>query len=180
MLPADAEFANIKKEFAEISAPSDDHAAYESFLARNRNFVLLCQNNPLIAKLQLPQLLTAMTCTQPRRYSIASSPLTRPKSFGVCVGVVRHTENVDSTMQDWEGLASGFLKRCEPGNTLWVRMRPSQAAFHLPDDESVPVIMIAAGTGIAPFLGFMVVHCIYFVGFFRAEMPTGTPPRSGS
>jgi cytochrome P450/NADPH-cytochrome P450 reductase len=38
---------------------------------------------------------------------------------------------------------------------IFVRTRPSQEAFHLPATPDVPVTMVAAGTGIAPFLGFL-------------------------
>jgi cytochrome P450/NADPH-cytochrome P450 reductase len=36
-----------------------------------------------------------------------------------------------------------------------VGVRSSAAAFHLPADPSVPVVMFAAGSGIAPMRGFI-------------------------
>ncbi|KAF7978248.1 hypothetical protein HWV62_1270 [Athelia sp. TMB] len=139
-LPADEEHAALKKELAEVSAPSYDASQYEAFAKKNRNFVLLCENYPLITKsLELPQILTAMTCTQPRRYSIASSPLAHPDTVSVCIGVVH--EIVPISGRDFEGLSSGFLKRAEPGQEIWARTRAAQETFHLPEDPKVPVIM---------------------------------------
>ncbi|KAJ7713590.1 hypothetical protein B0H14DRAFT_2546516 [Mycena olivaceomarginata] len=97
----------------------------------------------------LPKLLTILRATQPRRYSIASSPLADSCVAKLCVGVE------DSRVSDYEGLCSGFLKRAGAGHILWVRHRSSQDSFHLPTDPTIPVTMVAAGTGISAFLGFM-------------------------
>ena len=54
-----------------------------------------------------------------------------------------------------EGVASHYLASVQPGDRIHVAVRPSHQAFHLPQDaENVPVICVAAGTGLAPFRGF--------------------------
>ncbi|KAK7432595.1 hypothetical protein QQZ08_000802 [Neonectria magnoliae] len=54
------------------------------------------------------------------------------------------------------GVATSFLSELTPGDKLHVSVRPSTAAFHLPSDaENTPVICIAAGSGLAPFRGFI-------------------------
>lgn len=54
------------------------------------------------------------------------------------------------------GVATNYLAHLAPGDKLHVNVRRSHQAFHLPkDSKNVPVIMIAAGTGLAPFRGFI-------------------------
>ncbi len=54
------------------------------------------------------------------------------------------------------GVASSYLASLAAGDKLHVAVRPSHAAFHLPaDGERSPVILVAAGTGLAPFRGFV-------------------------
>lgn len=79
-----------------------------------------------------------------RQYIISSSPLATP---GRC------TLTVDTRSP---GVASSYLARLQPGDRTLVSVRESHPSFHLPwDAESTPVIMVAAGTGIAPFRGFV-------------------------
>jgi cytochrome P450/NADPH-cytochrome P450 reductase len=53
------------------------------------------------------------------------------------------------------GVASNFLSSLTAGERLHVAVRASQA-FHLPGDaENTPLICIAAGSGLAPFRGFI-------------------------
>ena len=54
------------------------------------------------------------------------------------------------------GVATNYLNALGKGDKVHVSVRQSPAAFHLPrDPESTPVICVAAGTGIAPFRGFV-------------------------
>ncbi|EME77285.1 uncharacterized protein MYCFIDRAFT_88699 [Pseudocercospora fijiensis CIRAD86] len=82
-----------------------------------------------------------------RQYSISSSPLADPSLATITFSVIESDEHI--------GTATSYLKSLEPGSTLQVAVKKSSAAFHLPLDESIPVIMVAAGTGLAPFRGFL-------------------------
>ncbi|KAJ7890372.1 cytochrome P450 [Mycena leptocephala] len=147
-LPADAKFQTIRDTLCSASVTSDPND--DAFFKKNRNFTQLLMNYPVLGQaLDLQKLLVILRATQPRPYSLASSPLVDSRMAKLCVGVE------DSRVADYEGLCSGFLKRAEVGHTVWVRHRSSQDSFHLPTDPTIPITMVAAGTGISAFLGFL-------------------------
>jgi len=86
-----------------------------------------------------------------RRYSISSSPLDDPGVASITVGVVRGPAL--SGHGTFRGVASTYLAGVEAGQVVKVAVA-SSGGFQPPDDASVPIIMIGAGTGIAPFRGF--------------------------
>ncbi|USP74599.1 uncharacterized protein yc1106_01873 [Curvularia clavata] len=89
-----------------------------------------------------------------RQYSISSSPLWNPNHVTLTYSVV--DQPALSGQGRHVGVATNYLASLVPGDKLHVNVRPSHQAFHLPkDSQSVPVIMIAAGTGLAPFRGFI-------------------------
>ena len=53
------------------------------------------------------------------------------------------------------GVASNYLADLTSGDVLYVGVRKTRDAFHLPEDTANPVVMVAAGTGYAPFRGFV-------------------------
>lgn len=88
---------------------------------------------------------------QPRLYSISSSPKKHPGEIHLTVGEV-HYELEGAARK---GVASTYLgNRLAPGGNAGVYIQRS-SHFHLPEDDSVPLIMIGPGTGIAPFRAFL-------------------------
>ncbi|KAJ7656162.1 cytochrome P450 [Mycena polygramma] len=150
-LPADDKF-NALRETLSAASTASDKDAINSFAQKNRNFSELIANYPILAQaLNLQKLLIILRATQPRRYSVASSPLVDPRIVKLCVGVE------DTRVSPHQGLCSSFLARAEVGHVVWVKSRSSQESFHLPTDPAVPIIMVAAGTGISAFLGLTVL-----------------------
>jgi sulfite reductase (NADPH) flavoprotein alpha-component len=93
----------------------------------------------------------ALDPLQPRLYSIASSPKTAPGRVALTVDAVRYAVGERPRV----GVASTFFaERLPPGTKLKAYVQKSQG-FGLPEDASVPIIMIGPGTGIAPFRAFL-------------------------
>jgi sulfite reductase (NADPH) flavoprotein alpha-component len=91
-----------------------------------------------------------LTKLQPRLYSVASSLRVFPEQVHLIVDVVRY----ESRGRLRKGVASSFL--AERADDAPVPVFPSSAKhFHMPDDHSLPLIMIGPGTGIAPFRAFL-------------------------
>lgn len=87
----------------------------------------------------------------PRLYSVASSLSAVPEEVHLTVGVVRYLMNG----RQCTGVASGHLAaRVAAGQQLPVYVH-ANASFRLPEDPALPVIMIGAGTGVAPFRAFI-------------------------
>lgn len=87
----------------------------------------------------------------PRLYSIASAQDEAGAEVHLTVGVVQFEHHE----KPYTGACSGFLGRqLEEGDEVrvFVEHNPN---FRLPTDGEKPVIMIGAGTGIAPFRSFM-------------------------
>ena len=53
------------------------------------------------------------------------------------------------------GVASNFLAELAPGDRVQVAVRPSAAAFALPADPRVPLVLFCAGAGLAPMRAFV-------------------------
>lgn len=93
----------------------------------------------------------ALEPLQPRLYSISSSHNATPSRLSLTVDAVRYTIGKRRRL----GMASTFLAdRIAPGDTLPVYVQKAHG-FGLPQDPSVPIIMIGPGTGIAPFRAFL-------------------------
>lgn len=92
-----------------------------------------------------------------RQYSVSSTPLENPHevtlTYTVHTGSVTYGETPDAN-QYALGVASNYLAFLEPGDDLLCSVK-SSADFHLPADPTTPVVMFAAGSGVAPFRGFI-------------------------
>lgn len=99
--------------------------------------------------------LSHLPALHPRFYSVCSSPndpyvefIYNPVDYLTPNGILR------------KGVCSSWLDRCrdlqQKGKKLEfsIFLRPSPH-FRLPEDPSLPVIMICAGTGVSPFIGFL-------------------------
>ncbi len=100
-----------------------------------------------------------------RLYSIASAPRSKgdakPETLRLTVGRLAYqtTDSDVSSAAKRYGTASNYLHRMasqSPADTPPVSLNIVPALrFRLPADGGCPIVMFAAGTGIAPFMGFL-------------------------
>ena len=114
-----------------------------------------------------------------RPYTIASSSKEDSTRIGICVSMVQQTakplaavlaeleskgfqvpkaagylQRLGQEDRRFRGLCSEMLcMRTSLGARLWIQARPS--SFRLPKRTTTPIIMLGAGTGLAPFRGFV-------------------------
>lgn len=115
-----------------------------------------------------------------RQYSISSSPLDDPT---VCTLTYSVLDQVHWSGEGrFLGAASNYLEQLGPNESIQVSVRQSHQSFHLPTEiDQIPMILICAGTGVAPFRGFIqeraiqakagrkLASCILFMGCRHPE-----------
>eukprot|EP01122_Echinamoeba_exundans_P001622 TRINITY_DN11641_c0_g1_i1.p1 TRINITY_DN11641_c0_g1~~TRINITY_DN11641_c0_g1_i1.p1 ORF type:complete len:673 (-),score=98.26 TRINITY_DN11641_c0_g1_i1:100-2118(-) len=102
-------------------------------------------------RLDFEDLLELTPALQCRYYSISSSPLVLPNALDLTV--VRHRFGSADGSSVMNGLCSTFLNEVSVGDVVRVFVKPT--LFKLPEDPAVPILMIGAGTGLAPMRGFI-------------------------
>ena len=96
----------------------------------------------------LPKLLRKL---QPRYYSISSSPQAYPGELHLTVGVV----NYENAGRVKHGACSTYLSEVSVENEQVPIFIESNPNFRLPKNDETPIIMVGAGTGIAPYRAFI-------------------------
>jgi sulfite reductase (NADPH) flavoprotein alpha-component len=135
------------KELQDLCSP-DQSGARTAFLRRHH--VLDIVERFPVPGVDADTLLAGLRPLQPRLYSIASSLAAAPDEAHLTVSTVRY----DLNGRPRTGVASGQLAH-QTGDDATVPVYvQANALFHLPDDD-VPILMVGAGTGIAPYRAFM-------------------------
>jgi sulfite reductase (NADPH) flavoprotein alpha-component len=117
------------------------------FLTKYKSNVNTNQN------IDIQQVIALLNPITPRLYSISSAPDAHENEVHLTVGLHKFTSNFDNNKTEKIGLASDFLANY-PKNTqldFYIHKNP---IFKLPAEDK-DIIMIGAGTGIAPFRSFL-------------------------
>ena len=115
------------------------------------------QQHPSI-KLPLPHFLSMLPQMRPRTYSFASAPGWEPGHGTLIFSVVSPRQATEAGGRCPGGLATGFMARLKPGDSIAVARRPCRPELNAPIISPMsqrPVIMIAVGAGLAPFHGML-------------------------
>lgn len=119
--------------------------------------------------LSLSSFLSMLVQLRPRAYSFSSAPDWKPGYATLTYTVVDFADSTTRGMNGHSkskaagedmvvhrhGLASGYLSSLGPGNSIYVSLHSASPYFCLQKNNSLPVIMVGAGTGLAPFRAFL-------------------------
>ncbi|WP_421999727.1 bifunctional cytochrome P450/NADPH--P450 reductase [Reyranella sp.] len=138
-------------EKAELEAMAGER--YESLVLERRCSVIDLLERFESCSLGFGPYLDMLPPMRARQYSISSSPLWKPDHVTLTVSVVDAAAL--SGAGRFQGVASSYLARLQAGDRVSLAVRPSNARFHPPTDPGTPIVMICAGSGVAPFRGFL-------------------------
>ena len=127
--------------------------SYDAEVLAKRMSVLELLERFGACELTFADFLTMLPPLRARQYSISSSPLWKADHCTLTFSVL--DAPAASGQGRYVGVASSFLAHAEPGTRIPVAVRPPNAAFHPPASPETPIIMACAGTGLAPFHGFL-------------------------
>ena len=146
--------SSVDSSDATKAALNDLAASYaEKVLAKRLSILDILEAYPDI---QLPfgTYLEMLPAMRVRQYSISSSPLHNSQRPSLTVSVVE-APALSGKAEPFLGVASNFLAGLRPGDVVQLAVRASSAAFHPPEDPTVPMVMFAAGSGLSPMRGFL-------------------------
>ncbi|ROP59664.1 sulfite reductase (NADPH) alpha subunit [Enterobacter sp. BIGb0383] len=133
-----------KSETLDVLLSSGHEAELKQWLW-GRQIIDLLRMFPV--RVDISEWLAVLRPLQPRLYSISSGPTASPEQVALTVSTVRYGDNKEKG-----GVCSTWLADRAESAEIFIQ---SSAHFHLPTDPQTPIIMVGAGTGIAPFHGFL-------------------------
>ena len=104
-------------------------------------------------QLSREELLELFEPLAPRHYSIATSSRRRGRELELVVGVLEGPARSGDGF--FRGVSSSYLAAAVPGQQIRMRVDPARQAFRAGADPDRNVILVSAGTGVAPFRGFI-------------------------
>lgn len=131
-------------------------------------------------KINVGDFLAMLPPMRVRQYSISSSPLANPSECTITFSVLNAPSLASSTDTATEeqarylGVASTYLSLLQPGELAHISVRPSHHGFKPPSDLETPMIMACAGSGIAPFRGFVMERAEKIKGRLQHTQPLST------
>jgi cytochrome P450 / NADPH-cytochrome P450 reductase len=128
--------------------------SHQELIFKKRVSVLdILESHPSI-KFSLGAFLHLLPPMRVRQYSISSSPLWNPTHVTLTLSVVT-VPALSGRHELFLGVASNYIASLRPGDKVQLAVRASATAFHAPVDPKAPMVMFAAGSGLAPMRGFI-------------------------
>jgi sulfite reductase alpha subunit-like flavoprotein/nitric oxide synthase oxygenase domain/subunit len=105
-------------------------------------------NRPVV---RMAEILVILNRLQPRYYSISSSEKVNAKEVTITVGVLNIETSEGVKMN---GVSSNYLASLQAGTDRAI-VAVHKSSFRLPADPKAPILMVGAGTGLSPMMGFL-------------------------
>lgn len=163
-----ASTSHVKETLSAMTASKE--AFLEHLTANHLSFVRILQQTQTIAldssaswkPLSLSFVIDHVSPLAPRLYSISSSAMISPRQVSLTVAN-KPTVLVNNPSVTIPGLASSFLTGPKHSDTLehniscatTIYAQIRQTTFKLPVNPATPIVLVAAGSGIAPFRAFI-------------------------
>ena len=163
-------YTGSEKEKGDLQRFVSDEALYQSTILAKRYSILdLLDDYPSI-KLPFSIYVDMLKPLMPRQYSISSSPLASSSSSSSEADKtttpapmlrasitydIHSAPSLSNPSRLFHGVATTYLASLTPGQKIHAHVRSTNRAFHLPPSPSTPLILICAGSGIAPMRGFL-------------------------
>ncbi|XP_065560101.1 nitric oxide synthase, inducible-like isoform X2 [Artemia franciscana] len=145
-------YATNQTEKENLNLLSQDVGVYEQWKHSNRPTILSFLE--AFPSLSIPPeaIISKIPLMKPRYYSVSSClSMSLPTSVDLIVGVVKFTTEDGSSRN---GLCSMYLNEAAVGTIVNAFFR-REPGFHLPNDQSDPIILVAPDTAIYPVQVFL-------------------------
>lgn len=143
-----------EQEALRAMVASDD--AFKEQVADRRITVLDLLTSFPSADVPFPAFLALLPPLRPRYYSISSSPIAEADRCSLTYSVIDAPSWSGVSGGRFQGVAGTYLRSLQPGDQAQVAVRSTNPHFRPPPDpEATPVVMVCAGSGLAPFRGFV-------------------------
>ncbi len=148
------EYTEDEAERQHLEALTDHDIVKSQIIDKRISLLDLVEQNAGIV-LPFTSFLTHLPAMNPRHYSISSSPLVDPTSCSLTYTVIDQPSWSDSQKR-FVGITGRYLASLRPGDQALVGVRNTNKLFRLPaSPETTPLLLFGAGSGIAPFRGFL-------------------------
>ena len=131
----------------------DDDSYQTQVLDKHLSLIDLAMQFPPSEPLPVAHLEQAFSAIKPRTYSISSAPTPGSRRASLTVGVLERPALAGSGT--FHGICSTYLAEMPADAQFFMKIKRPGPGFALPEDDAKAVVMICAGTGIAPFRGFL-------------------------
>ena len=148
-------YTTAEKEKEYLKNLCNDSAFFDSDILTKRKSLLDVLTHNKACALPFGDFLLSLPPLCVRQYSISSSPLKEAESCSITFSILDRPALSDSEIE-FEGVASTYLSTLQAGDRVQVSIRPTaKKTFRLPHGIKTPILMYCAGTGLAPFRGFI-------------------------